>query len=165
MKHLCVVALLILAVALSFSQSIPGEYDRARLFKTFTTYTATSDDTTGYVTVPVHDVLNAQEVVVVCKQTDSVSADLYFLGYNLGVTDSAGTHEEIVSAYADSISINVNNGAINGTSPKYTVIALKDATVNRLPGCTSFKVGTVFKSSNQGTTAGRTLKYYLFWRK
>ena len=164
MKHLIVIALAVLMVSQAFSQSEPGKYERAKLFKTFTTFTATSDDTTGFVTVPVLDVLNASEVVFVAKQTDSVNADLYFLGFNLGVTDSAGTREEM-DMYADSISVNVNNGAINGTSPKYTVIPLKDATVNRLAGCTSFKVGTVFKAAGQGTTAGRQLKYYLYWRK
>jgi hypothetical protein len=97
-------------------------------------------------------------------QTDSVNADLYFLGYNKSVTDSAGNSEEM-DMYADSISVNINNGAINGTSPKYTVIPLKDATVNRLAGCSGFKVGTVFKAAGQGTTAGRQLKYYIYWRK
>ena len=164
MKKLLIVALLLFSVTLAFSQSIPGQYERAKLFKTFTTFLATSDDTTGFVTVPITDVLNASEVVVVAVQTDSVNADLYFLGYNLSITDSAGNREEIDMS-ADSISVNVNNGAINGTSPKYTVIPLKDAATNRLQGCTSFKIGTVFKSAGNGTTAGRTLKYYLFWRK
>lgn len=164
MKHVIAIALAVLMASQVFAQSEPGKYERAKLFKTFTTFTATSDDSTGFVTVPVYDVLNASEVVFIAKQTDSVSADLYFLGFNMGVTDSAGTVEEI-DMYADSISINVNNGAINGTSPKYTVIPLKDATVNRLAGCTSFKVGTVFKATNNGTTAGRTLKYYIYWRK
>ena len=164
MKHLIVIALAVLMVSQASAQSEPGKYERAKLFKTFTTFTATSDDTTGFVTVPILDVLNASEVVFVAKQTDSVNADLYFLGYNLSVTDSAGTREEI-DMYADSISVNINNGAINGTSPKYTVIPLKDATVNRLAGCTSFKVGTVFKATGQGTTTGRKLYYYLYWRK
>jgi hypothetical protein len=164
MKRMIAVALCVLVTSLAFSQSQSGQYERAKLFKTYTTFLATSDDTTGFVTVPIVDVLNASEVVFVAMQTDSVNADLYFLGYNLGVTDSAGNREEI-DMYADSISVNINNGSINGTSPKYTVIPLKDATVNRLAGCTSFKVGTVFKATGQGTTTGRQLKYYLFWRK
>lgn len=164
MKHVIAVALAVLIVSQAFAQSEPGKYERAKLFKSYTTFTATSDDTTGFVAVPIQDILNASEVVLVAMQTDSANADLYFLGYNLSVTDSGGVRE-VIKTYADSISVNINNGAINGTTPKYTIIPLKDATVNRLPGCTSFKVGTVFKAAGQGTTAGRQLKYYIYWRK
>ena len=165
MKRVLIFALFVLIPVMLFSQSITGQYERALKFKTFTTFTATSDDSTGYVAAPIRDVFDADEVVLVAKFTDSCNADLYFLGFNFGVTDSAGNYEEIVDVYADSISVNSFNGAINGTTPKYKVIALKDDTVNRLPGCTTFKVGTVFKATGNGTTAGRKLDYYLFWRK
>jgi hypothetical protein len=132
----------------------------AKLVKTVTNYIDTSDDTTGFVTVDVVEVLNATEVGIITVTTDSVQATLYFIGTNADIPRATTT-------YADSIST-LGGGAVSwdATTTKVKVTMLKDATVNRLPGCNRLKIGTVMlNSAHLGTTAGRTLKHYLFWRR
>ena len=118
-------------------------------FKTYTTFTATSDDTTAFVTVPVVDPLLAKEVILIGIATDSIAADVYAIGRNSARTS-------VTETYADSII---------GTSNTSNIvrIVLKDNATNRLEGCDQFKLGTVFRASGNGTTAGRTFKWFLWW--
>jgi hypothetical protein len=170
MKYLIVLLVLLLVAPLGMGQQYLPE--NAKLVKTFTTYISTSDDTTGYITVPVTNVLNAREVGIIAVATDSVHADLYFLGRNLDAssvwTASLTYANSVTSAgfYADSLStLGANYTTTSATLPYIKVIMLKDATKNVLAGCLDFKIGTVFKNTaQQGNTAGRTLKYFLFWR-
>lgn len=138
----------------------------ARLFKTYTTYTHTSDDTTGYVTIPVEAVMHASEVGVIAVATDSVHATVYIIGDNSQIKYSTVPLYKVV--YTDSL-IAWANTAYDGTTVALTYtkyFPIRDNTHENLPGCDRFKVGTVFFNAlDQGNTAGRTLKYYLVWRK
>jgi len=162
MKHLMFVALLILVASVATAQIVPGNFAGAYLFKTYTTFTATSDDTSGFVTFGPDVVLNASEVALVAVATDSVNADVNVIGTNRNLLNAAGARVA-VTTYADSL--NVGTTVWTTTTPYLKVITLKDGVINRLAGCTDFKVGTVFRATLQGTTAGRTLKWYLYWRK
>jgi len=172
MKQYILLALTLIVVSSVFGQDegpMTGPRqsyaERARLFKTYTTFTATSDDTSGWVTIACpgfeSEPLLMPEVYLIAVATDSVAADIYVLGRNnsisgtlYGTDDSVGT---ATSPYADSL-------RIYGNVVK-KVITLKSSTVNRLPGSTQFRVGTVFRAAGQGTTAGRTLKWYVMWNK
>lgn len=154
------IAVLCITSPMLFAQGtsqLDGTYgwtaERGRLYKTHTTFTATSDDTTGYVTINVAgfgaDPLLAREVDLILVATDSVSADVYVIARNSFLTS-------VTSTYSDSII-----GTSNTSNIK--VITLKGTTLDRFSstGVTQFKVGTVFRASGQGTTAGRTLKQYI----
>lgn len=125
--------------------------ENARLFKTYTTFTATSDDTSGYPTINVagmgSDPLLCREVRLIGVATDSVAADVYAIGRNSTLTG-------VTVTYADSI---VGTSNTSNTA----VIVLRSSTIDRLTGCTQFKLGTVFRAAGQGTTTGRTLKWYI----
>lgn len=120
-------------------------------FKTYTNYIATSDDTTGYITAGQFDILWASEVGIISVSTDSVNATVNVVGRN-------GVLTSVVDTYTFEVELIGNTG---GT----LVTMLKDPTVNRLEGMTQFKVGTVYDTDSLGTTTGRTLKHYLFWKK
>lgn len=165
MKHLWIVVLVMLLPALLSAQSKPGVYERAKLLKTYTTFTATSDDTISYSinASGLGDLMQAREYGLIAVASDSVSADVYVDPYNAAVYDSAGVLEKIGTAYADSL--------VPGTTvwtagtPYIKVIPLKSTTLDRLAGATQFKLGTVFRATLNGTTAGRFLKWYLYWVK
>lgn len=161
MKLLLSLGLMLLVVGTVFSQGdIQGNQlflgSSAQLFKTYTTFTATSDDTTGYLSLQIDPVLKTQillasEVRLLGVGTDSVAADVYVIGRNKTLTG-------ITATYADSIV-----GTSNTSNTK--VINLRTPDTDLLDGCTEIKVGTVFRATGQGTTAGRTLKWYLLWRR
>lgn len=160
MKRFFIVAILTVIPVLLFAQNtsqlncgqVGFTAERARLEKTFTNFTATSDDTSGYFTINVpgwaSDPLLCPDVRLIGVATDSISADVYVLGRNGTLTTA------ITASYADSI---VGTSNTSNT----TVIVLKAQGTDRLSGCTQFKVGTVFRATGQGTTSGRTMKWYL----
>jgi hypothetical protein len=158
-KYIVALLLIIGLVSTGFAQSevhADGHIvaDGGRLFKTYSAFTATSDDTTGYVTINipgfVADPLLCPLVRLVGIATDSVAADVYVLGRNRNLT-------AFTASYADSI---VGTSNTSNT----TVITLRAHGTDRLAGCTQFKVGTVFRATGQGTTAGRSLKWYIMYR-
>jgi hypothetical protein len=135
--------------------------NKAQLFKTYTTYTATSDDTSAYITIvpPIgSDILLCREVRLIAVSTDSLAADINVIGINGHLTAIAP------AAYTDSIVISdsVAAGPNSGTK---RIITIKGTALDRLIGATQMRVGTVFRASGQGTTAGRTLKWYVLWVK
>lgn len=150
-----VLMLVVAGFALSQSQGSNNfQAQNAFLFKTYSPFTATSDDTTGIVSVspPLSaDVLLAREVRLLGVCTDSLAADVYVIGYNR-------TQTAVTTTYTDSLVTTSNTGT-------FKVIDLRAPGVNRLAGCTEFKVGTVFRATGQGTTTGRTMKWYLLWVK
>lgn len=159
MKKLILLALMLFSVE-AYSQGAlranmtTAVGSRARLEKTYTNFTATSDDTSGYFTIDVpgwtSDPLFCSQVVLLGVATDSVAADVNVIGRNGSLTS------DITVSYADSI-VGTSN-----TSNTSTII-LRNSTTNRLNGCTQFKVGTVFRATGQGTTTGRTMKWYLLY--
>lgn len=160
MKKLLLLVLMLSAVnvfaqdhsKLNATQTTVGA-GRASLFKSYTNFTATSDDTTGYVTVSVpgwtSDALLCREVRLIIVATDSIADDIYVIGRNSYNTN-------ITSTYADSL-VGTSN------SLNTAVITLKSSTLDRMPGCTQFRVGNVFRATGQGTTSGRTLKCYIMY--
>jgi hypothetical protein len=158
MKHLIVLLLVLLSVD-AFAQQNRQNPEKGRSIVRYTNYTATSDDTTdSYIAVPITSVLlGAKEVGVITIATDSVQATLNFIGRNELLTT-------VTDTYVDSISTLGQGVAPDATTPFVKVTMLKDAVVNRLEGCTQFKIGTVFlNAAHIGTTSGRTLTHYLFW--
>jgi hypothetical protein len=159
MKQLVILLGLILLVSPVFSQDIGGDgsfrANKAQLFKTYTTYTATSDDTSRYITIvpPIGaDILLCREVRLIAVWTDSCEADINVIGINGYLTGVSGT------AYTDSIVSTSNTGS-------FKIINIKDMTTQVLDGATQMRVGTVFRATGNGTTAGRTLKWYVQWVK
>jgi len=165
MKRFLVVALVLILAVSAFAQTKPGIYERAKLLKTYTTYLATSDDTlsASVNAAGLGDLLQAREYGLIAVATDSVSADVYVDPYNAAISDASGNLEKVGSAYADSLV--PGTGVWTTALPYIKVIQLKSPTVDRLPGATQFKIGTVFRATLNGTTAGRTLKWYLYWVK
>lgn len=167
MKKALFLVLMLSLVGISFAQNtsqLNGQpnptAERARLFKTYTTYTATSDDTTGFVTVNLptwtSDVLLCSEVRLIWVSTDSVNADLYVIGRNGTLTTPTVTYADSI-VIGDSLATGSNNGSRK-------IVTLRSSATDRLAGCTQFKVGTVFRATGQGTTAGRTTKIYVMYK-
>ncbi len=156
MKKLSLVVVLALIASVAYSQRVMSPI-KAQLFKTYTNYTSSSDDTSGYVTVPVVSPLEASEVGIIAVSTDSVEADIQALGRNSQLTT-------ITAVAIDSITT-LGGGAVawSATTPKTKVFMLKGPGVNLLAGCDQFKVGMVFHP-HEGTSTGRTLKLYLWWK-
>ena len=164
MKQLVILLGLILLVSPVFAQDIGGDgsfrANKAQLFKTYTTYVATSDDTSNYITIvpPIGaDILLCREVRLIAVSTDSVNADINVIGINGYLTSIAPT------AYTDSIVASDSLTTMNAGSKK--IITIKGTALDRLIGATQMRVGTVFRATGQGTTAGRTLKWYVEWVK
>lgn len=166
MKKIIMALLLVLMVSVGLAQNtsqLPGSNaptaERARLFKTYNPYTATSDDTTGFVTVNLpgwgSDPLLCSEVRLILVSTDSIAADIYVIGRN-------GTLTTPTVVYADSIVASDSLTTMNAGSRK--IITLRSSATDRLAGCTQFKVGTVFRATGQGTTTGRTAKWYILYK-
>jgi hypothetical protein len=143
-----VFVVLLLCVSMAFGQQynpIPGT-----LLKSFTTFTSSSSMAATAITVPVTNILSgAKEVGIITVATDSVSVELAFVGSNSLVA-------AVSDSYADTLT-----GTSNTSNTRVTM--LKDDTVNRLEGCDKFTLALDFLASGNGTTAGRTCKFYLFW--
>ena len=164
MKYLAILLGLILFTAPLVAQDIGGgnwRANKAQLFKTYTNYTATSDDTSSYITIdpPMSsDVMMASEVTLILVSTDSIAADINVLGINGHLTSVlATTHTDSIVA-SDSLAAGMNSGSVK-------IVVIKDPVVSVLDGATQIRVGTVFRATGQGTTAGRTAKWYIKWRK
>lgn len=156
MKKLGVILVLMLTTSFVWAQR-PPEPTKQLLIKTYTTFTATTDDTTGYISLATCDLSKAREVAIITIATDSVQATLQFIGRNSQLT-------KLTDIYTDSIST-LGGGGIDwdATTPKTKVTILKGPGVNVLEGCDQLKIGTVFLNASEiGTTAGRTLKHYLW---
>ena len=156
MKRMLFIVVLLLVSLSAFAQYrtvLPNSVLEAYNFKTYTNYTATSDDTTGNITIDGvgQDILLGSEVVLYAV-ADTVACDVYVIPSNSRITGEEGT------AYADSIP------AATSADNAWKVIVIKSPTVNRFPGFTSIKVGTVFRASGQDVSVGRTFKWYLFWK-
>ena len=153
-----IVAILLLFPAIVFSQELNAgdawRGERGKLFKSYAPFTATSDDTSGFVTIDipglVSDPLMCSEVRLLGVATDSISADVYVNGTNRKITS-------ITASYSDSI-IGTSN------TLNIVVISIKANGLDRIPGCTEFKVGTVFRATGNGTTSGRTMKWYVMYK-
>jgi hypothetical protein len=166
MKHLVILLGLILFASPIFAQDIGGDgsfrANKAQLFKTYTTYTASSDDTSGYITINAPalatSLLLASEVSLIWVSTDSTAADVNVIATNDYLTTVKFT------TYTDSIVVS-DSVAAGSNAGTQKVIVLKSPTVNRFPGATRVKVGTVFRAAGQGTTAGRTGKWFVQWVK
>jgi hypothetical protein len=161
MKRILFVVMLMAFATTLFAQPSPGQYIKALTVKTYHPFAAASDDTTGYITVPIVDVLNASEVAITWVSDDSVQAAVYVIGSNSALSSKA---QAVV--YTDSISTILS--AINGAAGFATVqyrksIPIKGHGYDRLPGCNRFKIGTVFTAAT-GTRAANTGKWYLTWR-
>ena len=152
MKRFIAFCVLALMPILAFSQEVERDgFGNARVnawnFKTITTFTASSDDTTGYIAIgSFPDILASREVAIIAVSTDTIAVDIHFIGRNRSLTS-------ITETYSDSLVL--STGATSNR------IVLKDATLNRLEGLDEFKVGSVFRASGQGTLTGRTYKLYL----
>jgi hypothetical protein len=146
-----------------------------QLVKTYTTYTTASADTTGWLTIsdPVigSRPLLARELYAIWISTDSTHATVNFIGRNNTLTTvttnslgsgTIGTTAISNFTYIDSLPL-PGNKAYTSTLPYVHVITLKSPSIDRLPGCTQFQIGTVFTNAvNQGNSA-RTGKWYLKW--
>jgi hypothetical protein len=157
MKRMFVVAVLLLVAVSAFAQVtnrvvLPNFVIPAYNFKTYATYTATSDDTTGNITIDGvgQNILLGSEVVLYAV-ADTCAADVYIIPSNSQISGEEGT------AYADSV-------VTTSLDNSWQVIVIKSPTVNRFPGFTSIKVGTVFRGAGQDVSAGRTFKWYLMWK-
>jgi hypothetical protein len=162
MKKLIVVLMLLTVFSfLAEAQNV----EKARLFKTYSTFVATNDDTTGWMNIPEVNGVIASEWVIIGIATDSIMTVVNVLGRNSQF--KSGTTYLLTDVYVDSISVfGAGAGtAWSATAPKTGVIMLKDATVNRLEGCDQFAVGNVFNAAANGTTAGRSYKLYLWYQK
>ena len=165
MKYAVILLSLFLLASPVLSQDIGGgpnfRANKAQLFKTYTTYTASSDDTSGYITIEPPfgtSLLLAQEVTLLWVSTDSAAADVNVLATNDYLTTVQFTTYTDSIVVADSVAAGLNAGTEK-------VIVIKSPTVNRFPGATRIKVGTVFRATGQGTTAGRTGKWFVQWVK
>lgn len=155
MKKLILFLALILAALPVFAQSVENDaWDVVRVdawnFKTYTNFTASSDDTSGYIAIgSIPDILASREVIFIAVATDSVATDLSFQGRNRTLTSVTESH--------------TGGDSLVGTSNTSNIfrIVIKDAATNLLEGLDEFKVGSVFRASGNGTTTGRTLKFYL----
>lgn len=179
MKKLMLLALLLVIPSIMFSQAMKiGSYglraNSGELVKTYTTYLSTTDDTTAWITISDPEIgstpLLCRELEIFAIATDSVHADVYVIGRNDVFTTYTTNSLETNTTYADSL-IGWANKAYSATLPYIKAIRLKGDNVqagvrNALSGCTQFKIGTNCKGAGeQGTTAGRTLKWYVKWRK
>ena len=138
----------------------PGMFmaNEAQLFKTFTNYLTTSDDSTGFITFDLDNVIRdrillAREVRVLAVATDSIYVAFNWIGYN-GRFAGTTFYSEVTgdSMYYDGV------GAVYSK-----IFTIKSPTVDRLAGATKMKVEAIFgdAATHQGFTAGRTLKLYL----
>lgn len=165
---------LLLIPIITFGQTIGGagvfRAGDADLVKTYTNYAGTNDNTTDWLTIsdPVigSRPLLATRLVAFAICTDSVHADIYFIGRNNTQTTfttntlSAGTSS---TTYTDSIPL-PGNKDYTASLPQIRAIQLVGDGVNRMPGCTQFKIRTLFKNvAQQGKTPGRTLKWHIQW--
>lgn len=154
MKKLMLCALMLMPLSL-FGQEITKDgYGVAAIdawnFKSYTNFTATSDDTSGYLAIGgFPDILTSREVILIAVATDSVATDLQFIGRNRTLTSVTESHTAGDSLVGTSNTSNIFR------------IVIKDAATNLLEGLDEFRVGNVFRASGQGTTTGRTLKFYL----
>ena len=161
MKWLLAVILTLTLATMAYSQAdvlrgVAGPaVGRGMLIDSHTNYAnTTTHDTTGYVTTS-DPVLGADfyaacsEVFLVGVSTDSASFDVNVIGRNSYLTT-------VTTTYADSFNTTSNTGT-------FKVITLKDATLDRLAGCTQFKFGATARATLNGTTSGRTLKWYVMW--
>jgi hypothetical protein len=149
------VALLLLVAVTGFAQErvlLPQFSIPAYNFKSFTNYTTTSDDTTGNITIDLvgQNILLGSEVILYAV-ADSSLADVYIIPSNSFVSGEEGT------TYGDSVKT-------TSADNSWKVIVIKSATVDRFPGFTSIKVGTVFRATGQDVSTGRTFKWYLAWK-
>jgi hypothetical protein len=161
MKRLIFAVLLVMSVSTLFAQQSRGPFIPALNIKTYHPFTATSDDTTGWITVPVKDVLDASEITLIWVSNDSVQAAVYVIGKNTSLSSKAK-----VLTYTDSISTIAQafaDSAAFASSYYMKGIPIKGPGYNRLPGCTSFKVGTVFTAAT-GTRVTNYGRWYLYWR-
>lgn len=159
-KIIFTLGLLLLFTATMYAQSgILGTQrsylERAKLEKTYTNFTATSDDTSGWFTASepafTADYCYFPVVYLIGVSTDSVNSDVYVIGRNSFLTT-------VTTTYADSFNTTSNTGT-------FKVIPIRSSEYDNLPGCTQFKVGTVFRATLNGTTSGRYLKWYLSYYK
>jgi hypothetical protein len=173
--------ILFLIPVIVFGQTIgaPSRYmaGDGDLVKTYTTYTTASNDTTGWLAIkdPVigDRPLLASELYAIWVSTDSTHATVNFIGGNNTLSDVAtnslssgtiGTTAISNFTYIDSLPL-PGNKAYTSTLPYVHVITLKSPSIDRLPGCTRLKIGTVFiNAANQGNSA-RTGKWYLKWKR
>lgn len=152
------ILLVLLCAGITYAQDLGGDgtyrANKAQLFKTYTNYLSTSDDTSSTITIvpPLSaNLMLAREVRLLAVWTDSCAADVYVIGTNEHVTG-------ITTTYTDSIVSTSNTGS-------FKVITLKGPSTDQLAGCTQVKVGTVFRATGNGFTAGRSLKWYVQWVK
>jgi hypothetical protein len=162
MKKLIVVLMLLALCGIVQAQPI---VQKGLLFKTYTNFLYTSDDTTGWMSIPEINGVIASEWGIIGIASDSIQAVVNVVGRNSQIM--SGTTYQLSDVYIDSISsLGAGVTAWAATNPKTAVIMLKDATVDRLEGCDQFKVGTVFGvAGSQGTTTGRYMKWYLWYQK
>jgi len=176
MKKLMLLALLLVIPSIVFGQAFKyGSYgwraNSGELVKTFTTYLSTSDDTTGWISIsdPVISSypLLADELQVIAVASDSVHADIYFIGRN-DIWTTVTTSANASCTYTDSLH-GWANLAYTATLPYFKTFTLKGQGVYAqamvaLAGCTQFKIGTVFKGAGEQGNTARTLKYYVKWK-
>lgn len=160
MKKLIVVLMLIAPFALG--QMINSPIVKAKLLKTYTNYTTSTADTTGYISLADADLYLAREVCLIGIATDSIQATVQVIGRNTQIV--TGTTYLLTDVYTDSISsLGAGTTAWAATNPKTKVIVVKGPGVNVLEGCDQFKVATlVINAASNGTTSGRYLKWYLW---
>lgn len=166
MKKIALLGVLLLVASLGFAQQNVtnlGIYDLATpayMVKAYSNYTATSDDTTGTITWGTYPILFNSEVYLVGVATDTIQAAVYVIGSNRDLPYVKVVHTDSIS----SITHYYTDAAITATNPVVHVITLKNQTINVLGGCTDFKIGDVF-TAYEGTTSGRTMKWYVVVRK
>ena len=167
MKHLIFILTLVLAVSLSaFGQSSvvqPGAFvaDDAMLVSPshststgfVTNFTSTSDDSSAYITASNGGIGTkiglCREVYLVAVATDSVAIDVTLRLRNASLTTQTTT-------YTDSVVGTSNTNNIK-------IITLKNASTNRLTFYDEVKWIADYRASGNGTTTGRTMKWYLWY--
>ena len=165
MNKLYAVILLVLVASLGFAQ-VSNPPGRFILVNTHTTYGTSSADTTSYFgnynNLPI---LQNSEVMVIFTSSDSVQAAVYVIAKSAGITAGvvAGTNP-VFTTYTDSIST-ISWGSADSaafrTKPSIKAIVLRDGTLNRFAGATTFKVGWV-PTSAFGTRVTRKEQMWLY---
>jgi hypothetical protein len=157
MKHV-ILSILMLFSANAYSQAIESQgtgrkdFIRGWNFLTKTNYVKNVTDSTSFISVG-RDLGSARELSITLISSDSCKVHLLFVGRNKSMTDSLGPRTTV--AATDSLNTDLNGGA-------RVTIVLKGESINRLPDAQEFKIITVFRNdSSEGTTVGRTLKYFL----
>lgn len=127
----------------SLSNPVVTSTDRVYQKVNFTTATA---ETTNYISVR-----DMGEWGLIYEATDSVGVDFVVTGRNSVV-------QAITTTFADSL---VGTSNTSNTASR----VFKSETVNTFPNEDQIKISVIARGSGQGTTSGRALKIWMYYKK